>query len=120
MAKKAKKKSAAAPVRKPRADAARNRQVLLATAREMLAELGADKITMDALADLLQRDRGHLYADITAKALTDADATKANIIAALRDIADKATQLLVDQFNFLRTNAVEPLSKFLDYITSVY
>lgn len=34
-------------------------------------------------------------------------------------IADKATQILVDQFNYLRTNAVEPLSKFLDYITSV-
>ena len=32
-------------------------------------------------------------------------------------IADKATQILVDQFNFLRANAVEPLSKFLDYIT---
>ncbi|KAG5648431.1 hypothetical protein DXG03_005005 [Asterophora parasitica] len=35
-------------------------------------------------------------------------------------IADKATQLLVDQFNYLRTNAVEPLSKFLDYITYAY
>jgi len=32
-------------------------------------------------------------------------------------IAEKATQVLVDQFNFLRTNAVEPLSKFFDYIT---
>ncbi|KAI0785252.1 ATPase V0 complex subunit D [Abortiporus biennis] len=35
-------------------------------------------------------------------------------------IADKATQLLVDQFNFLKNNAVEPLSKFLDYITYAY
>jgi len=34
-------------------------------------------------------------------------------------IAEKATQILVDQFNFLRTNAVEPLSKFFDYITYV-
>ena len=34
-------------------------------------------------------------------------------------IAEKATQVLVDQFNFLRTNAVEPLSKFFDYITYV-
>jgi len=32
-------------------------------------------------------------------------------------IAEKATQVLVDQFNFLRTNSVEPLSKFFDYIT---
>ncbi|KAF9463033.1 V0 complex, c/d subunit of ATPase [Collybia nuda] len=35
-------------------------------------------------------------------------------------IADRATQILVDQFNYLRTNAVEPLSKFLDYITYAY
>lgn len=34
-------------------------------------------------------------------------------------IAEKATQVLVDQFNFLRANAVEPLSKFFDYITYV-
>ena len=32
-------------------------------------------------------------------------------------IADKATELLVDQFNYLRGNAVEPLRKFLDYVT---
>ncbi|KAF9242593.1 ATPase V0 complex subunit D [Melanogaster broomeanus] len=35
-------------------------------------------------------------------------------------ISDRATQILVDQFNFLRSNAVEPLSKFLDYITYGY
>ena len=35
-------------------------------------------------------------------------------------ISDKATQVLVDQFNFLRSNAVEPLSKFLEYMTCVY
>lgn len=34
-------------------------------------------------------------------------------------ISDRATQILVDQFNFIRSNAVEPLSKFLDYITFV-
>jgi Bacterial regulatory proteins, tetR family len=34
-----------------RADAARNRRHLLATAREMLAEQGAAKLTMDALAE---------------------------------------------------------------------
>ena len=32
-------------------------------------------------------------------------------------IADKATQVLVDQFNYLRNNATEPLSTFLDYMT---
>uniref|UniRef100_A0A8H8CN37 V-type proton ATPase subunit n=1 Tax=Psilocybe cubensis TaxID=181762 RepID=A0A8H8CN37_PSICU len=35
-------------------------------------------------------------------------------------IADKATQILVDQFNYLRNNAVQPLSKFLEYITYAY
>ncbi|KDQ62295.1 hypothetical protein JAAARDRAFT_66057 [Jaapia argillacea MUCL 33604] len=35
-------------------------------------------------------------------------------------ISDKATQILVDQFNFIRSNAVEPLSTFLDYITYAY
>ena len=35
-------------------------------------------------------------------------------------INDKATQVLVDQFNYMRSNAVEPLSTFLDYITYAY
>ncbi|KAH9933106.1 ATPase V0 complex subunit D [Epithele typhae] len=35
-------------------------------------------------------------------------------------ISDKATQLLVDQFNYLRSNAVAPLSKFLEYMTYAY
>lgn len=34
-------------------------------------------------------------------------------------IAEKATQIVVDQFNYIRNNAVEPLSKFLDYMTCV-
>ncbi|KAK2465336.1 hypothetical protein APHAL10511_002690 [Amanita phalloides] len=35
-------------------------------------------------------------------------------------IADRATQILVNQFQYLRSNAVEPLSKFLDYVTYAY
>ncbi|KAG9005427.1 H(+)-transporting V0 sector ATPase subunit d [Tulasnella sp. JGI-2019a] len=35
-------------------------------------------------------------------------------------IAEKATQVLVDQFNYIRSNAVEPLSKFLEYMTYAY
>ncbi|CCM01874.1 uncharacterized protein FIBRA_03945 [Fibroporia radiculosa] len=35
-------------------------------------------------------------------------------------ITDKATQILVDQFNYLRSNSVAPLSKFFDYITYAY
>ena len=34
-------------------------------------------------------------------------------------IGDKALKNLVDQFNYLRNNAIAPLDKFLDYITSV-
>lgn len=34
-------------------------------------------------------------------------------------IADKALKNLVDQFNYIRSNAVAPLDKFLDYITYV-
>lgn len=34
-------------------------------------------------------------------------------------IGDKALKHLVDQFNYVRSNAVAPLDKFLDYITYV-
>jgi WD40 repeat protein len=44
-----------------------------------------------ALADLLRQDKAHLFAGIIAKTLTDADATKANIVAALKDIGGEAT-----------------------------
>jgi V-type H+-transporting ATPase subunit d len=35
-------------------------------------------------------------------------------------IGDKALKILVDQFNYLRSNAIAPLDKFLDYITCVF
>jgi len=35
-------------------------------------------------------------------------------------IAEKCTSVMVDQFQYLRCNAVPPLSKFLDYITYGY
>jgi len=44
-----------------RADAARNRRILLATAREMLAEQGADKITMDGLAERAGLGKGTVF-----------------------------------------------------------
>lgn len=34
-------------------------------------------------------------------------------------IATKATEKLVDEFNYLKSNSVQPLTKFLDYITLV-
>ena len=44
-----------------RADAARNRLRLLATAREMLAEQGADTLTMDALAERAGLGKGTVF-----------------------------------------------------------
>jgi AcrR family transcriptional regulator len=44
-----------------RADAARNRRILLVTAREMLAEQGADKITMDGLAERARLGKGTVF-----------------------------------------------------------
>jgi len=44
-----------------RADAARNRRLLLATAREMLAEQGADKLTMDGLAERARLGKGTVF-----------------------------------------------------------
>lgn len=44
-----------------RADAARNRAVLIETAREMLADVGVDKITMDALAERSGLGKGTVF-----------------------------------------------------------
>jgi AcrR family transcriptional regulator len=49
------------PPHAERADAARNRRLLLATAREMLAEQGADKITMDGLAERARLGKGTVF-----------------------------------------------------------
>lgn len=44
-----------------RADAARNRAALLATARKMVAQHGADKITMDGLAEQAGLGKGTVF-----------------------------------------------------------
>ncbi|MGW6599840.1 TetR/AcrR family transcriptional regulator [Streptomyces sp. NPDC055036] len=54
----------ALPLRTPRverADAVRNRQHLLATAREMLTEQGADTLTMDGLAERAGLGKGTVF-----------------------------------------------------------
>src|SRR6266851_4895202 len=51
-----------------RADAARNRLQLLATARAMLAEQGADKLTMDALAERAGLGKGTVFRRFGARA----------------------------------------------------
>ena len=49
------------PPPRERADAARNRRHLLVTAREMLAAQGADKLTMDALAERAGLGKGTVF-----------------------------------------------------------
>ena len=49
------------PPPRERADAARNRRHLLATARAMLAEQGADRLTMDALAERAGLGKGTVF-----------------------------------------------------------
>jgi len=64
------------PPRAERADAARNRRLLLATAREMLAGQGADTLTMDALAARAGLGKGTVFRRF---------GTRAGIFAALLD-----------------------------------
>jgi AcrR family transcriptional regulator len=66
-----------------RADAARNRQHLLATAREMLAEHGPDKLTMDGLAERAGLGKGTVFRRF---------GTRAGIFAALLDDDERAFQ----------------------------
>ena len=54
--------------RAERADAARNRRLLLATAREMLAEQEADKLTMDALAERAGVGKGTVFRRFRSRA----------------------------------------------------
>jgi AcrR family transcriptional regulator len=72
----------AAP-RGERADAVRNRLHLLATARDMLAEQGADKLTMDALADRAGLGKGTVFRRF---------GSRAGIFQALLDDDERAFQ----------------------------
>ena len=66
-----------------RADAARNRVHLLATARQMLAERGADKLTMDGLAEQAGLGKGTVFRRF---------GTRAGIFQALLDDDERAFQ----------------------------
>jgi AcrR family transcriptional regulator len=66
-----------------RADAARNRRHLLATAREMLAEQGPDTLTMDGLAERAGLGKGTVFRRF---------GTRAGIFAALLDDDERAFQ----------------------------
>src|SRR2546430_4136585 len=69
-----------------RADAARNRRVLLTAAREMLAADGADKLTMDGLAERAGLGKGTVFRRF---------GTRAGIFRALLDDAERSFQQLV-------------------------
>ena len=69
-----------------RADAVRNRRHLLATAREMLAEEGADTLTMDALAYRAELGKGTVFRRF---------GTRAGIFHALLDDDERAFQAQV-------------------------
>src|SRR6201996_3511302 len=66
-----------------RADAARNRRLLLATAREMLAADGADQLTMDALAERAGLGKGTVFRRF---------GTRAGIFRALLDDTERDFQ----------------------------
>jgi polyketide synthase 12 len=72
--------------RAERADAARNRELLLATARAMIAEEGVERLTMDALAERAGLGKGTVFRRF---------GTRAGIFAALLDDADRELQLRV-------------------------
>jgi len=69
-----------------RADAARNRRLLLAAAREMLTEDGAGKLTMDGLAERAGLGKGTVFRRF---------GTRAGIFRALLDDAERSFQELV-------------------------
>jgi AcrR family transcriptional regulator len=69
-----------------RADAARNRLHLLATARQMLAESGADRLTMDGLAERAGLGKGTVFRRF---------GTRAGIFQALLDDDERSFQARV-------------------------
>ena len=71
------------PPHAERADAARNRRHLLITARQMLAEQGPDRLTMDGLAERAGLGKGTVFRRF---------GTRAGIFAALLDDDERAFQ----------------------------
>ena len=71
------------PQRAERADAAHNRRLLLATAREMLAGQGAGKLTMDGLAERAGLGKGTVFRRF---------GTRAGIFQALLDDDERGFQ----------------------------
>jgi AcrR family transcriptional regulator len=92
--------------RPERADAARNRRQLLATAREMLAESGPDQLTMDALAERSGLGKGTVFRRF---------GTRAGIFQALLDEAEHDLQEQMISGPPPLGPGAEPLSRLIAY-----
>jgi AcrR family transcriptional regulator len=94
------------PPRAERADAARNRRLLLATARQMLAEQGADTLTMDALAERAGVGKGTVFRRF---------GSRAGIFHALLDDDERAFQQQVLSGPPPLGPGVAPLDRLIAY-----
>jgi AcrR family transcriptional regulator len=94
------------PPRPERADAARNRQLLLATAREIIAEQGADKLTMDRLAERAGLGKGTVFRRF---------GTRAGIFHALLDDSERDFQEQVLSGRPPLGPGAEPLDRLIAY-----
>jgi len=89
-----------------RADAARNRAVLIETARDMIAEVGVDKITMDALAERSGLGKGTVFRRF---------GTRAGIFMALLDAGERGFQARVLSGPPPLGPGAEPLDRLLAF-----
>lgn len=89
-----------------RADAARNREVLIAAAREMLTEMGADEITMDALAERSGLGKGTVFRRF---------GTRAGIFMALLDAGERGFQKRVLEGPPPLGPGAEPLDRLIAF-----
>jgi polyketide synthase 12 len=89
-----------------RADAVRNRLHLLATAREMLAEQGVDKLTMDGLAERAGLGKGTVFRRF---------GTRAGIFEALMEEEERAFQEQVLSGPPPLGPGAEPLDRLIAY-----
>jgi polyketide synthase 12 len=89
-----------------RADAARNRVHLLTTARQMLAEQGPDRLTMDALAERAGLGKGTVFRRF---------GTRAGIFQALLDDDEKTFQQQVLSGSPPLGPGADPLDRLVAY-----
>jgi len=93
-------------VKTERADAARNRAVLIETARDMVAESGVDTITMDALAERSGLGKGTVFRRF---------GTRAGIFMALLDAGERGFQARVLSGPPPLGPGAEPLERLLAF-----